>query len=166
MDKKKIGVLSLFTLIILFGIAYVSAARDNPSQPWDQILGMFITNTDEDPIPVSIEESKYVEMILDESGSVSEIISLEGFEDLQISYHFDLTYDAADPEGGALDLLWCTEDGLQVGGGELHLTYNSYPSGVYGTQSAKIKSNYLQINTYNDIVHEGDIITLVLYATK
>ena len=182
-NKKKIGIAALWLVTCIIGATLVSAARDSPNQPWNQILGMIITNTETDPVPVSIEgtvtlegnggdqstpETKHVERIITEfpEEGITEVVNLEGYKDLQISWTFDIEYDDDGEYGGVLSLYWCSEEGYQVGDGEIWLTDDSYPDGHWGTKSTKIQSNYLKIQTRNDTVHEGDKIRLILYATK
>lgn len=183
MEKsKKIGIAALWLATCMIGAVFVSAAINNPNKPWDQILELFITNTETDPVPVSIEgtvtvegnggcqstpETKHVERILDypDTGTL-EVVNLEGYRDLQISWVFDIEYDEEDIFGGVLSLYWCSEDGYQVGEGEIWYTGESYPDGHWGTKSTKVQSSYLTIQVVNDIVHEGDKIRLILYATK
>ena len=182
-NKKKIGIIALWLITCMIGAAFVSAAKDNPNQPWNQILGLFITNTEIDPVPVSIEgtvtiegngggpptpETKYVEIILTElsEGETKEVVNLEGYKDLQISWVFDIEVDTEDDSDEFLSIYWCSEEGYQVGGGEIWLTGDDFPDGDWGTESTKVKSNYLTIHIKNDNVNEGDVIRLILYATK
>ena len=182
-NKKKIGIAALCLIICMIGVALVSAAKDNPNQPWNQILGMFITNTETDPVPVSIEgtvtvevngvgsqtpETKYVERILTEfpEGGTQEVINLEGYKDLQITWTFDLEFDEDDDFGGFLSLYWSSEEGYPVGDGEIWIIGDNFPDGHWSTKSTVIQGNYLTIHIKNDIVHEGDNIRLILYATK
>lgn len=188
-NKKKIGLAALWLITCMIGASFVSAARETPIQQWNPSLGrvianigVFISNTEANPVPVSIEgtvtvegggecsstpETKYIERILDypETG-VHEVVNLEGYKDLQISWVFDIEYDEGDIYGGVLSLYWCTEDGHQVGDGEIWYTGELHPGGDWGTKSTKVQSNYLTIQVVNDNVHSEDKIRLILYATK
>ena len=182
-DRKKIGIAALWIVTCMIGASFVSAVKDNPNQPWNQILGMFITNTETDPVPVSIEgtvtiegdggtpqtpETKYVEMIITEftEDGAKEVVNLEGYKDLQITWTFDLEFDEDDDFGGYLSLYWSSEEGYQVGDGEIWIIGDDYPDGNWSTKSTEIQGNYLTIHIGNDIIHEGDEIRLILYATK
>ena len=164
--KKKIGIVALCVLTLMIGGAFVSAAKDNPNSSWSQILGMFITNTETDPIPVKLvdavtietdetPDTMYEERILElPDGEISEVINLEGYKDLQISFVIQTGGD------GLLELVWVSSEGLQVGGGVFSSTEDEW-----NTMSTLVKSNYLKIRIKNG-AQEGDYIRLILYATK
>ena len=167
--KKKIGIVALCVLTLMIGGAFVSAAKDNPNSSWSQILGMFITNTETDPIPVKLvdavtietdetPDTMYEERILDSDEEISEVINLEGYKDLQIS--FVIQIDEEGHENGLLELVWVSSGGLQVGGGVFSSTENEW-----NTMSTLVKSNYLKIRIKNG-AQDGDFIRLILYATK
>ena len=149
--KKKIGIVALCVLTLMIGGAFVSAAKDNPNSSWSQILGMFITNTETDPIPVKlvdavtietdeIPDTMYEERILElPDGEISEVINLEGYKDLQISFVIH-----TDAEDGLLELVWVSSEGLQVGGGVFSSTEDEW-----NTMSTLVKSNYLKIRIEN-----------------
>ena len=164
--KKKIGIVALCMLTLMIGGAFASAAKDNPNSAWSQILGMFITNTETDPIPVKLvdavtietdetPDTMYEERILESDEEISEVINLEGYKDLQISFVIH-----TDAEDGLLELVWVSSGGLQVGGGVFSSTENEW-----NTMSTLVKSNYLKIRIKNG-AQEGDYIRLILYATK
>lgn len=150
MEKsRKIGIITLCLITCIIGVVYVSAKLDTSRSPLNP-------------------ETLYVERILDyPEGSIKEIINLEGYKDLQISWVFDVEGDAVDPEGGGvLSVYWCSEEEYQVDEGEVWKTYSNCPDGNWETKSTKVQSNYLIIQTVNNLAHEDDRLRIILYATK
>ena len=137
MEKsRKIVIVTLCVITFIIGVVSVSAKVDTPGSPMSGTM--------------------HVERILElRDGEISEVISLEGYKDLQYSW---VIYTGAGD--GLLELVWVSSEGHQVGGGELSSTDNEFRA-----ESTLVKSNYLKISIKNGS-QEGDFIRLILYATK
>lgn len=168
MKKRNIGIMTIVILTLVIGSTLALAAKDNPNQPWNQLLSIFITNTETDPVPVTITgpvtieteeipETKCVEIervYPDFADDERITIDLAGYKDLQITWYHHLMH-------AYVAITWTMENGTAV-----YDILRLEPVSGNGNLSFKVLGNYLRIRIYYPDPHDGDHLQLIFYATK
>ncbi len=194
MEKsKKIGIVALCVLTFMIGVAFVSAKNDNSNAPWNQLLELFITNTETDPIPVSIEGTVTLDGPAGTQGPPGppgpqgppgtgggsttpetmcfEVARYDVFEIEEIEIETEgykelqISYNF-DAHLGYVYLYWRGEDfthGQFTAGPPILFLSDTSESGF---MSVPVRSNKLFLHLDNVSGSEGDYIKLILYATK
>ena len=191
---KQMGIVALLLLTCMIGVAYVSAAKDNPNQPWNQLLGIFITNKETDPIPVAIEGT----VTLDGSagpqgppgpqgpagpqgppgpagGSTVPDVKYVQIRETAIGFgHHDVDLEGYKDLQVTWRLYMEGTEGIYAGLEWSQLVDEWWTFEVYefltwdtdsaGSQSFKVASKYLKISY--EIFEPGATFELILYATK